>query len=88
MSSSTQNIGEHVRKAQPQSFLSLAPTTSESYPTAQSIKPAPHARRSSSASSLGSQSSKSSQRFLKLGPVHFGEHPDEHKEDYHEVFID
>ncbi|XXH05673.1 DNA-directed RNA polymerase II core subunit rpo21 [Hypoxylon texense] len=86
MSSATQNIGEHVRKSQPQTFLSLAPTTSASYPTAESIKPALHPRRSSSASS--SSSSQTSLRFLKLGPVHFGEHPDEHKEDYHEVFID
>lgn len=86
-SSTTQNIGQHVRKEQPQTFLSLAPTTSASYPTADSIKPATHARRSSSASSFNSQSG-TSLRFLKLGPVHYGEHPGEHKEDFHEVFID
>ncbi|KAI0849605.1 hypothetical protein F5Y00DRAFT_54441 [Daldinia vernicosa] len=81
----TQNIAQKVRSSQPQMFLSLAPTTSASYPTAQSIKPATHARRSSSQSSVGSVNSL---RFLKLGPVHYGEHPGEHKEDYHEVAVE
>ncbi|KAI1392717.1 uncharacterized protein F4822DRAFT_425923 [Hypoxylon trugodes] len=81
MSSASQNLAQHVRKEQPLTFLSLAPTTSASYPTAQSIKPAMHPRRSSSQSSVGSL------RFLKLGPVHYGEHPGEHKEDYHEVAV-
>ncbi|KAI0103443.1 hypothetical protein F4814DRAFT_431477 [Daldinia grandis] len=85
MSSNTQNIAQRVRDSQPQMFLSLAPTTSASYPTAQSIKPALHARRSSSQSSVGSASSL---RFLKLGPVHYGEHPGEHKEDFHEVAVE
>ncbi|OTA92400.1 hypothetical protein M434DRAFT_31918 [Hypoxylon sp. CO27-5] len=83
--SAPQNLAEHVRKEQPQMFLSLAPTTSASYPTAQSIKPALGARRSSSQSS---GSSSGSLRFLKLGPVHWGEHPGEHKEDYHEVAVE
>lgn len=78
-------------------FLSLAPTTSASYPTIKSPTPkspvqkaiagadiateaaipalpvdAEHkTRRSSSLSSNGSLMSK--RRFLKLGPVHFGE---------------
>lgn len=64
----------------PMNFLSLAPSTSESYPTTQDIKPA-GPRRSSSTSSAEAKSL----RFLKLGPVHWGEHPDEHKEDWHEV---
>ncbi|KAH6634234.1 hypothetical protein B0J18DRAFT_12376 [Chaetomium sp. MPI-SDFR-AT-0129] len=34
-------------------------------------------------SSLGSDASKF--RFLKLGPVHWGEHQDDHKDDFHEV---
>jgi len=79
-----------------QRFLSLAPTTSASYPTSPKSptpkspvqKPAAVAdvaietatpalpveaktRRSSSLSSNGSLMSK--RRFLKLGPVHFGE---------------
>ncbi|KAI2472586.1 hypothetical protein F4781DRAFT_343977 [Annulohypoxylon bovei var. microspora] len=82
--SAPQNLAQHVRKEQPQMFLSLAPTTSASYPTAESIKPASHPRRSSSQSSAGTSGSL---RFLKLGPVHYGEHPDEHKEDYHEVAV-
>ncbi|KAK6949256.1 hypothetical protein Daesc_009330 [Daldinia eschscholtzii] len=85
MSSGTQNIAQQVRNSQPQMFLSLAPTTSASYPTAESIKPALHARRSSSQSSVGSAGSL---RFLKLGPVHYGEHPGEHKEDFHEVAVE
>ncbi|KAI0517146.1 hypothetical protein F5B22DRAFT_655173 [Xylaria bambusicola] len=69
----------------PSTFLSLAPETSASYPTAQDIKPALHPRRSSSVSSAGSAPSL---RVLKLGPVHYGEHPDEHKEDFHEVAVE
>ncbi|KAI2614852.1 hypothetical protein GGR54DRAFT_642812 [Hypoxylon sp. NC1633] len=79
------SLSQQVRREQPQMFLSLAPTTSASYPTAQSIKPATQARRSSSQSSA---SSSGSLRFLKLGPVHYGEHPGEHKEDYHEVAVE
>ncbi|KAI1378617.1 hypothetical protein F4677DRAFT_373201 [Hypoxylon crocopeplum] len=86
MSSNNQNIAQHIRRDPPHTFLSLAPTTSASYPTAQSIKPALHPRRSSSQSS--SQSTAGSLRFLKLGPVHYGEHPGEHKEDYHEVAVE
>ncbi|KAI1652411.1 hypothetical protein F4813DRAFT_394720 [Daldinia decipiens] len=87
MSSNNQSMAQQVRDSQPQMFLSLAPTTSASYPTAQSIKPAlqQHARRSSSQSSVGSVNSL---RFLKLGPVHYGEHPGEHKEDFHEVAVE
>ncbi|KAI2603936.1 uncharacterized protein GGS25DRAFT_441936 [Hypoxylon fragiforme] len=96
MSSVSQNLAEHVRQGQPQMFLPLAPTTSSSYPTAQSVKPtaqsdkpAAHgSRRTSSQSSVGSASSASSFRFLKLGPVHYGEHSGDHKEDYHEVAVD
>ncbi|KAI0895911.1 hypothetical protein F4806DRAFT_496815 [Annulohypoxylon nitens] len=79
-----QTIAQKARNSQPQMFLSLAPTTSASYPTVESIKPAQHPRRSSSQSSSASAGSL---RFLKLGPVHYGEHPDEHKEDYHEVAV-
>ncbi|KAI0149850.1 hypothetical protein F4776DRAFT_659746 [Hypoxylon sp. NC0597] len=83
--SAPQNLAEQVRKEQPKMFLSLAPTTSASYPTSQSITPALSPRRSSSQSSA---SSSGSLRFLKLGPVHWGEHPGEHKEDYHEVAVE
>ncbi|KAH8159666.1 hypothetical protein CIB48_g8574 [Xylaria polymorpha] len=67
----------------PVAFLSLAPETSASYPTAQDIKPALHPRRSSSVSSAGS-----TLRVLKLGPVHYGEHPDGHRDDFHEVAVE
>lgn len=63
-------------------FLSLAPATSECYPSAQQIAPAPPAvrtRRSSSSASNGNT------RYLKLGPVHWGEHLGEEKEDFHHV---
>lgn len=72
----------------PTAFLSLAPETSSSYPTAQAIKPATAnttARRSSSVSSAGTPGSL---RVLKLGPVHYGEHPDEHKADFYEVAVE
>lgn len=85
MSSVNQSFAQNVRKEQPQVFLSLAPTTSASYPTTQDIQPASLARRSSSQSSVGSPTSL---RFLKLGPVHWGEHVGEHKEDYHEVAVE
>lgn len=79
------------------SFLSLAPATSASYPKKQAVRSHTRAqnipagveqidampRRSSSAST----SSANSYRVLKLGPVHWGEHPDEHKEDFHDVIL-
>jgi len=98
-----------VAERQP-TFLSLAPTTSASYPQApkprqRSIGPALTAgalagvaeeaalmptRRTNSMSSDGSASTVKTQRlrFLKLGPVHWGEHPDEHKGDWHEAVIE
>ncbi|EFZ03585.1 hypothetical protein MHUMG1_04251 [Metarhizium humberi] len=72
-------------------FLPLAPTTSASYPRAPASRtsprvvaadmapaPEPVRRRSSSSSSGGF-------RVLKLSPVHWGEHLDDHKEDFHEA---
>ncbi|KAI1193253.1 hypothetical protein F5X97DRAFT_328723 [Nemania serpens] len=84
---SSQQTAKPITKVQPRpiAFLSLAPETSASYPSAQDIKPAAHPRRSSSVSSAGSVGGL---RVLKLGPVHWGEHPDEHKEDYYEVAVD
>lgn len=52
---------------------------------ASSVISMPKVRRSSSMSSDGSTGSKSRLRFLKLGPVHWGEHQGEHKEDWHEL---
>jgi hypothetical protein len=43
----------------------------------------PKSRRSSSMSSDGS--SRARLRFLKLGPVHWGEHQGDHKGDWHEL---
>ncbi|CAK7232919.1 hypothetical protein SCUCBS95973_008419 [Sporothrix curviconia] len=48
----------------------------------------PKQRRSSSLSSTGSNSTPSGLRILKLGPVHWGEHLDDHKQDWHEVAIE
>lgn len=69
-------------------FLPLAPLTSEttSQPTQQSAQQ-PTPRRSSSLSSTGSIISAQRLRFLKLGPVQNGEHPDENKDDFHEVAV-
>ncbi|KAK1963263.1 hypothetical protein LY78DRAFT_660499 [Colletotrichum sublineola] len=74
-------------------FLSLAPTTSSSYPfraqpTADAAEPAPIKRRTSSVSSDASKNGAASGlRFLKLGPVHYGEHPDEHQSDWHPALL-
>ncbi|KAL7787421.1 hypothetical protein V8C37DRAFT_390691 [Trichoderma ceciliae] len=64
----------------PSSFLSLAPTMSASYPQVPSSRSAalPERRRSSSSSATGF-------RVLKLGPVYWGEHADDHKEDFHDI---
>ncbi|KAM0516281.1 hypothetical protein ACHAPE_005427 [Trichoderma viride] len=66
----------------PSSFLSLAPATSSSYPQMPSSRSAeiPERRRSSS-----SLSSTTGFRVLKLGPVYWGEHDGDHKEDFHDV---
>lgn len=68
-------------------FLSLIPTTSSSYP--QQPKPeqaaVPSQRRRTSSASTDAGVVPASQRFLKLGPVHWGEHLDDHKEDWHAV---
>jgi len=85
---------EERSQAAVHNFLSLAPTTSASYPTVAKAPKSPEykpvatadglvttpalpvvdadhkTRRSSSLSSTGSLAK---QRFLKLGPVHFGE---------------
>ncbi|OHE93488.1 hypothetical protein CORC01_11174 [Colletotrichum orchidophilum] len=80
-------------------FLSLAPTTSSSYPfrqqqTAAVTEPAALKRRTSSVSSDGRKEGAAAAptaptglRFLKLGPVHYGEHPDEHKSDWNPALL-
>lgn len=91
-----------VTERRPSNFLSLAPKTSDSYPRTQRAKQQPltaealaDAAKENSASaeamkrrtsSLSSDGSKL--RFLKLGPVHWGEHQDDHKEDFHEVAVE
>ncbi|KAK4105697.1 hypothetical protein N658DRAFT_395610, partial [Parathielavia hyrcaniae] len=83
----------------PTTFLSLAPSTSDSYPRTQRAKqpltaealaqvatPAGDASADAAkrrTSSLSSDASKF--RFLKLGPVHWGEHQDDDKSDLREV---
>lgn len=65
-------------------FLPLGPVTSNSFPKAQEPSTAgdlEHKRRSSSVSSAG----KSTQRVLKVNPVHNGQHIGEHQDDWHEV---
>ncbi|KAK0666141.1 hypothetical protein QBC41DRAFT_156019 [Cercophora samala] len=90
----------------PSTFLSLAPSTSESYPRNQQTRQEPSAapltaealaaipavqpqkqdEQKRRASSLSSDASKF--RFLKLGPVHWGEHQDGVKEDFYEVAVE
>ncbi|KAF4460549.1 hypothetical protein FALBO_12666 [Fusarium albosuccineum] len=81
-------------------FLSLAPATSPSYPKKpatrahvraanvpedDSSRPAPPRR--SSTGSTSSSSSSNGYRILKLGPVHYGEHADDHKHDFHDIIL-
>ncbi|KAH7155420.1 hypothetical protein B0J13DRAFT_545539 [Dactylonectria estremocensis] len=77
------------------SFLSLAPATSASYPKKQAVRSHNRAQNIPSGSEqvaavprrLSSDSgSANGYRVLKLGPVHWGEHPDEHKDDFHDIF--
>ncbi|KAL7926802.1 hypothetical protein ACQKWADRAFT_308761 [Trichoderma austrokoningii] len=67
----------------PSTFLSLAPTTSSSYPQMPSpSSPGSIAERRRSSSSV---SSTTGFRVLKLGPVYWGEHDGDHKEDFHDI---
>ncbi|KAK4129425.1 hypothetical protein N657DRAFT_677047 [Parathielavia appendiculata] len=85
----------------PSTFMSLAPITSDSYPRTQRAKQpltaealaqvATQDGASADAtkrrtSSLSSDASKF--RFLKLGPVHWGEHQDDDKGDFREVAVE
>ncbi|OBS26951.1 hypothetical protein FPOA_00892 [Fusarium poae] len=58
------------------SFLSLAPATSPSYPQKPAVRS--HTRPSTE---------RRTYRILKLGPVHWGEHADDHKHDFHDVVL-
>lgn len=90
-------------RRRPSSFLSLAPNTSDSYPRAQRARqplaaeaPADDPKQDEvradapkrRTSSLSSDGSKSRLRFLKLGPVHWGEHQDDNQADFHEVAVE
>jgi len=96
----TSEVSGH-RPRRPSNFLSLAPNTSDSYPRAQRAKQPLTSEALAEAtqqdaagdeatkrrtSSLSSDASKL--RFLKLGPVHWGEHQDDHKGDFHEVAVE
>lgn len=89
------------RPRRPSNFLSLAPNTSDSYPRAQKTKEAEQPLTAETlaevtkkdetkrrTSSLSSDGSKNGFRFLKLGPVHYGEHQDESKGDFFEVAVE
>ncbi|KAM0305210.1 hypothetical protein HYE67_008878 [Fusarium culmorum] len=73
------------------SFLSLAPATSPSYPQKPAARshtrPAAERRASVESSASSSSNSNNSYRILKLGPVHWGEHADDHKHDFHDVVL-
>ncbi|KAK4229702.1 hypothetical protein QBC38DRAFT_83754 [Podospora fimiseda] len=94
-------IPDNMRPRRPSTFLSLAPSTSDSYPRKPQTQPltaealaeinsvTAAAQKQRRASSLSSDASKGQFRFLKLGPVHFGEHIDENdKGDFHEVAVE
>ncbi|KAK4112033.1 hypothetical protein N656DRAFT_790167 [Canariomyces notabilis] len=93
-----------IAQRRPSTFLSLAPNMSDSYPRTQRAQQPLTAEALASVakqdgednadalkrrtSSLSSDASKSRLRFLKLGPVHWGEHQDDHKDDFHEVAVE
>ncbi|KAK0630035.1 hypothetical protein B0T17DRAFT_490526 [Bombardia bombarda] len=106
LSEQAQPFRPEAAERRPSTFLSLAPTISESYPREQKTKeaatPAPLTADTLAAaikedgaaapihrtSSMSSDGSKSRLRFLKLGPVHWGEHQDSHQGDWHDVAFD
>jgi hypothetical protein len=103
LSEKTVEFTPQITQRRPSTFLSLAPSTSESYPrtprvkqplTAEALTEATKQQASSEeelakrrTSSLSSDASKF--RFLKLGPVHWGEHQGEgeNNTDFHEVAV-
>lgn len=93
--SSNQNISTAARQPLME-FLSLAPTVSSSYPQTQdktrargdstaSAESTPTSDASSSRRSSETSGTSGQARVLKLGPVHWGEHTDDHKADFYEV---
>jgi len=76
-----------IRKlSMPTTFLSLGPVTSSGYPQSPKSQPVDRSKPARRTSSMDSD--KPTFRILKLGPVHLGEHPDDHKEDWHEVAVE
>ncbi|EPE10796.1 hypothetical protein F503_05891 [Ophiostoma piceae UAMH 11346] len=103
LASQAKSFTPNAADRRPSFFLSLAPATSNSYPKKQEsfsggsapvvaadaaapVEADAKQRRSSSLSSTNSTAP--GLRILKLGPVHWGEHRDEHKGDWHEVAIE
>jgi hypothetical protein len=118
----TSTMPSSVRIPMPAGFLSLAPTTSSSYPLAATKSAVPAStpassepdaadaalpltptalaqvpvvvvadatkQRTESHSSTGSSQSGAGLRYLKLGPVHQGEHLDGAKGDWHEAAVE
>lgn len=72
------------RTKQPLTAEALAEATKQDEASASTDADADATKRR--ASSLSSDASK--RRFLKLGPVHWGEHQDEHQADFHEVAVE
>lgn len=65
-------------------FLSLAPSTSSSYPRVQASR-ASVSEGEAPVEVPRRKSSPTAPKILKLGPVHWGEHLSEHKDDFHEI---
>jgi len=89
-----------IAQRRPSTFLSLAPNTSDSYPRSQRTKQPLTAEALAEVTKAGEDSAETTKRrtsslssdasklrFLKLGPVHWGEHQDDHKADFHEVAV-
>ncbi|KAK3187601.1 hypothetical protein K4F52_003659 [Lecanicillium sp. MT-2017a] len=80
VSDSYPRVQTHIRDRNTSVASSTSTADSAASPT--SDKGGAASRRSSDSSTGGSGSAK---RVLKLGPVHWGEHTDDHKEDFYSV---
>ncbi|CAN8101040.1 unnamed protein product [Discula destructiva] len=67
-------------------FLPLNPVTSNSYPKAQETRPAvDSAELKRRTSSTSSDEKSAGFRILKVAPVHYGAHGEDHQGDWHDV---
>jgi hypothetical protein len=89
------NFIPEAAECTPSTFLSLAPTTSASYPqrpksklTSGALAQVPVSPELKQRTSSMSSDRSAGFRFLRLGPVHWGEHQDDNKTDWNDVVVE